>query len=235
MSLEPPTLVSHHLCPYVQRAAIVAAERGVPIMRELVDLAAKPDWFLALSPTGKVPLLAVRDAAGVRHVLFESAAIAEYLDETAAGAPLMPDDPIARARTRAWVEYASGTLAEIAGLYNAPGAEAFAAKAEALSSRFSRLEAEISGVWFAGEVFGLVDAAFGPVFRYLDAFETLAGATLARDLPRVARWRGALADRPSVAGAVAQDYPERLAAFLAARPSHLAGLVAQRGSRADAA
>ncbi|WP_231997046.1 glutathione S-transferase N-terminal domain-containing protein [Pseudomonas arsenicoxydans] len=51
------TLISHPLCPFVQRAAIVLLEKNVPFERVDVDLAAKPDWFLALSPMGKVPLL----------------------------------------------------------------------------------------------------------------------------------------------------------------------------------
>ena len=95
--MSPPLLVSHHLCPYVQRAAIVAAEKGVALDRQAIDLAAKPDWFLALSPTGKTPLLLVTDQEGREHPLFESAAIAEYLDETGGGRTLMPTDPIARA------------------------------------------------------------------------------------------------------------------------------------------
>lgn len=71
------TLVSFDLCPYVQRAAIALAEKGVPFERRTVDLADKPGWFRAISPLGKVPLLQVGDA-----VLFESAVIVEYLDDT---------------------------------------------------------------------------------------------------------------------------------------------------------
>ena len=67
MKLE---LVSHPICPFVHRAAIMLAEKGVPFERRYVDLKAKPDWFLAISPRGKVPLL-VADGS----VLFESAAI----------------------------------------------------------------------------------------------------------------------------------------------------------------
>src|SRR6185295_20138660 len=75
------TLVSHRLCPYVQRAAIALAEKGVPFTRRDVDLANKPDWFKAISPLGKVPLLQVDN-----EVLFESAVIVEYLEETQAPA-----------------------------------------------------------------------------------------------------------------------------------------------------
>src|SRR5215217_8798089 len=74
-------LISHKLCPYVQRAAIVAQEKGIQFERVDIDLANKPDWFLAMSPTGKVPVLEVTDTDGSVHVLFESAVIAEYLDE----------------------------------------------------------------------------------------------------------------------------------------------------------
>ena len=216
-----PLLVSHHLCPYVQRAAIVAAEKGVALERIYIDLAAKPDWFLSLSPTGKVPLLQVTDDQGRGHVFFESAAIAEYFDETGGGVRLMPETPIARARTRAWVEFASATLSDIAGLYAAAHEAVFDAKRETLGGRFRQLECAIVGPWFAGDHFGLTDAAFGPVFRYTDAFEALAGIQLAKGLAKVAAWRAALSARPSVVSAVASDYPERLHAFLLARGSLL--------------
>ena len=42
-----------------------------------INLSDKPDWFLEISPHGKVPVLLVDDVP-----LFESNAIAEYLDET---------------------------------------------------------------------------------------------------------------------------------------------------------
>lgn len=217
-------LVSHHLCPYVQRAVIVAAEKGVALGRTLIDLSDKPGWFVALSPTGKVPLLRVTGADGTEHVLFESAAISEFLDETGPPPALMPACPLARARQRAWVEFASGTLADIAGLYGAPDATGYEAKAAALRRRFLQVEMALEGPWFAGGRFGLVDAAFAPVFRYLDAFERLVGLQLVEDLPKLAAWRAELAARPSVAGAVATDYVDRLTAFLRACASHLGRL-----------
>ncbi|WP_376087696.1 glutathione S-transferase family protein [Roseomonas sp. CCTCC AB2023176] len=215
-------LVSHPLCPYVQRAAIVAAEKGILLEREFVDLSAKPDWFLAISPTGKVPLLVVDGA-----VLFESAPIAEYLDEVSGGG-LLPADPVRRARHRAWVEFASATLSDIAGLYAARDEAGFAAKHRTLEGRFAQAEAAVAGPWFEGRTFGLADAAWAPVFRYLDAFERLIGLFLADSLQKVAPWRAALAARPSVAGAVGADYPARLEAFLLARDSWLSGLMVQR-------
>lgn len=52
-------LISHKLCPYVQRAVIALLEKGVPFERIDIDLAHKPDWFLKISPLGKVPVLVV--------------------------------------------------------------------------------------------------------------------------------------------------------------------------------
>ena len=78
------TLISHKLCPYVQRAVIALNEKGVPFERVDIDLANKPDWFLKLSPLGKVPVLIVRGDAG-EVPLFESNVICEYIEETQTG------------------------------------------------------------------------------------------------------------------------------------------------------
>lgn len=214
------TLVSHRLCPYVQRAAIALAERGTPFRRISIDLGDKPDWFVALSPLGKVPLLRVGDA-----VLFESAAILEYLEDTQP-TPLHPADPLLRARHRGWIEYASATLNDIARFYSAADDEAFDTAVRSLRSKFERLEAEHSGAtWFAGDDFSLVDAAFAPVFRYFDVFDRIGDFAILSDLPTLAAWRGRLATRISVRQAVDADYEERLAGFLADKPSRLASLM----------
>jgi glutathione S-transferase len=217
----PPslTLVSHHLCPYVQRAAISLAEKAVAFERVYVDLAAKPAWFLGLSPLGKTPVLKVDDRA-----IFESAVILEYLEETRPH-PLHPADPLQRAEHRAWIEFGSAVLNDIAGLYSAKDPSAFAAKAEALAAKFARLESRLEeGPWFDG-AFSLVDAVFGPVFRYFDVFDRIGEFGILAGKPKVAAWRKALAGRPSIARAVGADYEARLERFLRARDSHLSTLV----------
>lgn len=215
-------LVSHHLCPYVQRAIIALTEKEVAHERSSIDLAAKPEWFKAISPLGQVPLLLVGEATA----LFESAVICEYLEETASGVRLHPDAPSERARHRAWIEFASATLGGIAGLYAAPDADAFERKRADLAAKMAWLERALGdGRYFAGERFSLVDAAFGPVFRYFDVLDAVLPPLGIFDAaPKLRAWRGALAARPSVRGAVAADYPERLAAFLRTRGSHLSRL-----------
>ncbi|HEY8881309.1 MAG TPA: glutathione S-transferase family protein [Roseateles sp.] len=207
------TLISHALCPYVQRAAIVLKEKDVAFERIDVDLANKPEWFLRLSPLGKTPVLSVGGEA-----VFESAVICEYLDETRPPR-LHPDEPLARARERAWMEFGSAVLSGIAVLYSAGDDTALDRAYAALRLRFEQLEAVLSeGPWFAGRRFGLVDAAFGPVFRY---FDVIPPEGLFDGLPRVQAWRAALARRPSVRQAVSAGYAERLRGFLLARGTAL--------------
>lgn len=216
------TLVSHVLCPYVQRAAIVLAEKGVAFERRWVDLADKPDWFLALSPTGKTPVLLVDDAA-----LFESAVICEYLDETLAP-QLHPRDVLQRARQRGWMEFGSAVLNTIWSFYTAPDDAALERQRAALRLQFAQVEPALDakGPCFAGATFGMVDAVFAPVFRYFDVFEALGEPLLFTGLPRVQRWRRALMQRSSVQGAVTADYVQRLTEFLRTRDSALARRVA---------
>ena len=212
------TLVSHHLCPYVQRAAIALAEKEVPFERTSVDLSEKPSWFRALSPLGKVPLLKVA-RSGPDAVIFESAVILEFLEETQAR-PLHPADPLERARHRSWIEFGSQILNGIARFYNAKTDEALQDEAASLVAMFDRVEATIDvGPWFAGRDFSLVDAVYGPIFRYFDVFEQIAEFGVLKDKPKTAAWRAALMERVSVRDAVAPDYPERLLTFLRDRRS----------------
>ena len=213
-------LISFPLCPYVQRAAIVLAEKGVPFERVDIDLANKPDWFLKLSPLGKVPVLVV-EQDGKEEVLFESAVIAEYLDEIIEPR-LHPADPLEKARHRAWIEVASALLADIYGYYTAPDQESFRQKSDAIATKLQRLEEVVQGPWFAGQRFSLADAAFAPALRYFDLFERIDGDDLSATLPKISAWRRAVSRRPSVIGAAPADYPGRLLDFIRAKDSYLA-------------
>lgn len=219
---EPLTLVSFDLCPYVQRAAIVLAEKGVPFKRVDVDLSNKPDWFKAISPLGKVPLLRVGD-----DVLFESAVIVEYLEETTPNV-LHPADPLAKARHRAWMEFGSSILSDIWTVETTADHVAFDARLATLREKFQRLEVQLGdGPYFAGGKFSIVDAVFAPVFRYFDTFDRLTDLGVLDGLTKVAAWRKALAARPSVINAVVPDYPQRLERFLAKHN----GVIWQRAGR----
>src|SRR6266516_1712924 len=131
------TLISHVLCPYVQRAVISLTEKRVPFERIDVDLANKPQWFIAISPLGKTPVLKVGETA-----IFESAVILEYLEDTQP-CPMHPADPLHRAEHRSWIEFGSAVLNDIAGFYGAVDEALFIQKARAQTGKFERLEARL--------------------------------------------------------------------------------------------
>lgn len=203
------TLISHALCPYVQRAAISLSEKKVAFERIDIDLRNKPMWFLAISPLGKTPVLKVDD-----QPIFESAVICEYLEDTA-GPALHPEDPLARARHRGWIEFASATLNNIWNLYTAKDEVAYSDAANALIQRFAQIESVLQdGPYFNGQDFSLVDAAFAPVFRYFNTFDEVSGITFFANTPKVRAWRLALSKRPSVSSAVGANYPSLLRQFV---------------------
>lgn len=219
----PLILVSHHLCPYVQRVAVVLAEKRVPFERKTIDLANKPAWFTAISPLGKVPLLRVGN-----EVLFESAAICEYLEDTAPPS-LHPANPLARAKHRAWMEFGSAILNTIGAFYNAPDVAGLESKRAELQAKFELIEQQLGdGPYFAGGNFTIVDAVFGPVFRYFDVFDEIADFHVFDRTPKVRAWRRVLGERPSVRGAAPADYAARLEEFLEARNSALSALMQQK-------
>lgn len=217
------TLISHPLCPFVQRAAIVLLEKGVPFDRINIYLAAKSDWFLEMSPNGKVPLLSVRQQYGTETVIFESMVICEYLEESQGGAPMYPRDALARARQRGWVEFGTATLADAWQFLNATDRAAADAKQAAFRHRLQQLEEVLgSGPYFNGSAFGMVDAVFAPVFRYFDNLDPAVSQPIFENLLRVSAWRNALALRHSVIDAVGSDYAQRFRQHLREHASLLA-------------
>lgn len=214
------TLISHHLCPYVQRVAIVLQEKGRHFERIDIDLADKPDWFLRVSPLGKTPVLLVDGEA-----IFESAVICEYLDDSMAP-PLHPAHLLTRARHRGWMEFGSSLLNAIGGFYSAPDESSLQRRAEDIRDKFLQLEEVLGdGPYFAGDSFCMVDAVFGPVFRYFDVFDAIADFGFMAATPKVRAWRAALRVRPSVLAAAPSDYDAALRDFLLRRRSALSALM----------
>ena len=211
------TLISHTLCPYVQRAIIILEEKGIEYKRVDIDLNNKPEWFLNLSPLGKVPVLVIDEET----VIFESAVISEYInDVTSAG--LLAEVAIDRAQQKAWNEFASATINNIGQLYNAETKDQFDIFEENLHSKWLQLEHNHSGKkFFSGEQFSLVDAAFAPVFRYLDLFEKLTPMKSVARYSILQRWRDTLQKRLSVVSAVSDDYQNLLLEFITKRDSYL--------------
>ncbi|MCU0766478.1 MAG: glutathione S-transferase family protein [Gammaproteobacteria bacterium] len=210
MGLE---LVSFVLCPYVQRAAIVLREKDVPHQVTYIDLEDPPDWFHAISPFGKVPLLRVGD-----QTLFESAIICEYLDEVYPPR-LHPGDALERARHRAWAEFGASLLIDQYELVTARTEGRYRDKVDALRVKLERLEGVIDGEgpFFSGSVFRLVDATFAPFFMR-HAVVAWLRPELGELLPaRTRAWSHGLLSRPAVEGSVVADLRPRYLEYFEAK------------------
>jgi glutathione S-transferase len=212
-------LVSHHLCPYVQRAVIVLAEKDIAHQRTYIDLGNKPDWFRAKSPLGRVPLLEVED-----QVLFESQVIVEYLDEVTTGS-LHPLDSLEKARHRAWIEFGSETLKTIGAFYSAVDKATYLEKKDTLTQKFSVINSHVNGPFFSGDSFHVVDAVWATIFRYFDVFDQLLDHKILDGLDPIQQWRDVLAKRRSVIDAVPAGYPDRLKIFLRNKNSYMSELM----------
>lgn len=213
------TLVSIPLCPYVQRAAIQLAEKGVSFERRNVDLTNRPEWFKKISPLGKVPVLLDGE-----QPIFESAPILEYLEETQPD-PLHPSGLLRRAQHRGWIEFGSSVLADLWVVETSADKVTVDKKLEILRGKFERIEGEMKGPWFGGGKFSLVDTVFAPVFRYFDLIDRLVDHGIFRNTPKVNAWRQALKQRPSVINAVSPNYPVLLERFVQNQNGYLASLL----------
>jgi len=189
-------LVSFKACPWVQRVAIVLREKKIDFEFIHIESDNRPDWFRAISPHNKVPVLRLDD----RVSLFESGAICEYLDETHAPR-LHPEDPVARAVNRAWIEYMPSFM-DIISAHAYTGSEAEFDKAAAqIPAAFEKLEKAIErqggGPFFNGQRYSLVDAAYAPFLQRHLFLERIRKLGHIDKFPRVKAWAVALSERPS--------------------------------------
>ncbi len=216
MDLE---LVSFKLCPYVQRVVITLRHRQVPFRVTFIDLDAPPEWFLEISPSGKVPLLRVDGDT----VLFESAVINEFVDEVAPGPRMLPDTPLGRAVNRAWTEFASACLGDHYDLQTAKDAPAFKRARDSLLDRLERVEEVLGdGPFFNGSWLGLVDTAFAPLFMRLGILQGIERLYDPAELPRVTAWAEALLALPTVRESVVPEFRDLYLEDLRKRKGYLA-------------
>jgi glutathione S-transferase len=189
-------LVSFKTCPWVQRAAIVLREKNIPFEFRHIEHDNRPDWFLAISPHKKVPVLRIDETAS----LLESNAIAEYLDETIAPR-LHPHDPVLRAINRAWTDYVPTFSSAVTATGYAADEAAYKAAADKIPQAFERLEQALekqgAGPFFNGATYSLVDAAYAPFLQRYYFLDRVKPLGVLEKFPRLKAWTDALLQRPS--------------------------------------
>ena len=190
-------LVSFKTCPWVQRAAIVLREKNVPFEFRHIERDNRPDWFLAISPHKKVPVLRIDDTVS----LFESNAINEYLDETIEPR-LHPPDPVQRAINRAWTDFLPTFSDMVTGQAYSEDEAEYKADIAKIPQAFEKLEGALkaqspSGPFFNGAKYSLVDAAYAPFLQRYFFLDRIRPIGLIGQYPRLKAWADTLLKRPS--------------------------------------
>jgi len=203
---------------------IVMRAKAVDFEVTYIDLRNKPDWFLEISPHGKVPVLNVDG-----QPLFESNAIAEFLDEVVPPR-LHPEDPVKRARNRAWTDFVPDFAKGLSGVYYTKSRDDLEAGLAEAPKVLAKLEEAIGvergndGPFFNGLEICLVDAAYAPFLQRFTMVEAVAQTGLLDGFPLVAAWRDALLADARVTDSVAPSFADEFVASLKRRGFYVGGL-----------
>ena len=195
-----------------------------------INLRDKPDWFLKISPHGKVPVLKVDEA-----ILFESNAIAEFLDETVPPR-LHPEDPVERARNRAWTDFVPTFSSALNGIYYTKTCEEMEEGLAKAPKAVERLEEALSrqrsndGPYFNGPELSLVDAAYAPFLQRFLIADRYLKTGLLDGFPLVRAWADALMSNETVTGALAPEFLDEFHGNLRRREFYVATLMDDSGA-----
>jgi RNA polymerase-associated protein len=158
------TLFSDPSCPHSHRTRIVIAEKDITVDVIHIDPDNKPEDLSDLNPYNSVPTLVDRDL-----VLYDSRVIMEYLDERFPHPPLMPVDPVSRARSRLALYHVErdwyGLVADLTGSIDRKASAARKLLRESLLSSVDIFRAK---PFFLSDEFSLVDCCVTPILWRLE-------------------------------------------------------------------
>jgi glutathione S-transferase len=206
-------LVSFVICPYVQRAIITLKFKNVLFDIEYIDLKNKPEWFIKLSPLGKVPILIIDNS----KVIFESTVINELLDEL--NPPItLSADPIEKAHERAWIIFSDTLLSDLHQGLASEGTKYF----DRLISKLEILENIISDKgYFKASGFSIVDSAYAPIFFRMQYIGQLSNHPQLRNLPKVYKWYNNLLKQDFIKDSINSDFEMTFKQYVLSRNPEL--------------
>lgn len=181
------------------KVSVALEELGLPYQVRPIDLSKneqKEEWFLALNPNGRIPVIVDHDNGD--FAVFESGAILVYLAEKAG--KLLPQEPKERSRVLQWLMFQMGGVGPMMGQANvfyryAPEKIEYAIQRYQRESRrlFEVLERRLKDHEFLTEEYSIADIAnWCWVHTYKWSGSSVEG------LPGVQRWLEAIAARPAV-------------------------------------
>lgn len=188
---------------YVRTARMVCIEKGVPHALEKIELGGEA--HAQLHPWRKVPILRDGDLT-----VFETSAIARYVDELGSGPSLLPRTARDRAVMEQWISaihcYLYGALVERYALRyvramlakQSPDLDAIRAAVPELEQGVARLDRAYAGRdHLAGDALSLADLFVSPIVQTIGMFPEGKAALAAA--PALSRAYAKLSQRPAFA------------------------------------
>ena len=159
------TLFSDATCPQSHRVRMVLAEKGITVEIVNIDPDDLPEDLIDLNPYQSVPTLIDREL-----VLYDPQVIMEYLDERFPHPPLMPVDPVSRARSRLALYRIEKDWYSLLGEFDKGEKAAAKARKTLRDSLAASAEVFSAKPFFLSDEFSLVDASVAPILWRLDYY-----------------------------------------------------------------
>ncbi|NMP32014.1 glutathione S-transferase family protein [Thalassotalea sp. M1531] len=209
-------VVSFTICPFVQRITALLEAKNVPYQIEFISLKNKPQWFLDISPNGQVPVLVTDN----NTALFESDAIAEYLDDAY---PAIENDVLAeqKALDRAWSYQAAKHYLVQCSTMRSTDETTLNEREAKLAKAFIKAEANVVHPFWKGEHLSNVDMAWLPLLHRAAIIEQHSGHDFLASFPKVKAWQQALAKTGLFEQSVTTDFEEKFVSFYLSEETYL--------------
>ena len=210
-------VISFNICPFVQRVTALLEAKRVPYEVEYISLRDKPQWFLDISPTGQVPVIVTESG----QALFESDAIAEYLDEVYP--PLEPEiSPEDRAFDRAWNYQATKYYLVQCSAQRSADRAMLEERTEKLGKAFEKAEKTLGeGPYFKGTSISNVDIAWLPLLHRAAIINTHSCYDFLADYPKVRAWQAELLKTGLAEKSVPEDFEQAFTDFYLSDSTYL--------------
>ena len=184
------TLFSKPTCIHSHRTRLVLAEKNINIDIASVDGPELPEDLMDLNPYHTMPTLVDRDL-----VLYDSRVIIEYIDDRFPHTPLMPVDPVTRAKFRLALFRIESDWYQLAEQFDVDGDRKLATKSKKMLRESILASVDLFAVmrYFLSEDFSLVDCSIAPILWRLPVY----GIELGSQAEPIETYMKRVFDRPS--------------------------------------
>jgi len=222
-------LLGYTVCPFTDRARAALVLKGMAHEVEYMPLLEPSASLRAVSPSGEGPVL-----VDTRGAVVGSRPILEYLEEIDRARPLLPEDPFARARARAWLDAADRVYREQCHFLRSEGVVRMEKRQEALVALLARVDYALawSGApYLGGDVPTMADLGWFPVLERARLLQVHTDHDLLEGLPELARYGERLRALEALQSSLPDDFDDRFVDFYLSGLTHFGRIMLVRRGR----